>query len=135
MTSQSQEDKNNTIKEVNNKVDADNKVADAEIIETVEPSWSDRLLSADHWLRFAFMVLFVLILIVVSYLVIVLIALQFFWVLITTEGNDKLKAFGSSTSSYIHQALRFLTYNSNDKPFPFADWPEPEHADVDKEED
>jgi len=108
----------------------DNENVEAEIIETVEPSWKSRLLSVEHWLRFAFMVLFVVILSVVSYLIFALVVLQFVWALVAGEGNDKLRSFGSSVARFIHQVLRFLTYNTNDKPFPFADWPEPESKDV-----
>ena len=99
------------------------------MIDATEPSWSDRLLSAEHWLRFAFMVLFAIILGVASYVMAVLVILQFFWALIAGEGNDKLREFGSSLSQFIYQALRFLTYNSNDKPFPFSDWPDSEQND------
>lgn len=105
------------------------KTVEAESVETiddVEPSWKERLLSADHWLRFVFMVLFAIILGLVSYVITVLVILQFIWALVSGEGNDKLREFGSSLSQYIYQILRFLTYNSEDKPFPFADWPESE---------
>ncbi len=105
------------------------KGVEAEIVETVEPSWSERLLSADHWLRFAFMLLFAFILGIISYVVAAVVLLQFIWALVTGEGNDKLREFGSSASQYIYQILRFLTYNSEAKPFPFADWPESEKED------
>ena len=78
------------------------------------------------------MVLFLLILGVVSYLIVALVVLQFFWALIAGEGNDKLRDFGSSVARFILQVLRFLTYNTDDKPFPFADWPESENVDLDK---
>jgi len=107
------------------------KPVEAESVETidVEPKWSERLLSADHWLRFVFMVLFALILGVASYVITVLVIIQFVWALITGEANDKLREFGSCLSQYIYQMLRFLTYNSEEKPFPFADWPESEKQD------
>jgi hypothetical protein len=130
MTKQSQDDQGENSNEDIKIVDAEN--VEAEIIETVEPSWKDRLLSVDHWLRFAFMVLFLLILGVVSYLIVALVVLQFFWALIAGEGNDKLRDFGSSVARFILQVLRFLTYNTDDKPFPFADWPESENVDLDK---
>ena len=130
MTKQSQDDQGENSNEDIKIVDAEN--VEAEIIETVEPSWKDRLLSVDHWLRFAFMVLFLLILGVVSYLIVALVVLQFFWALIAGEGNDKLRDFGSSVARFILQVLRFLTYNTDDKPFPFADWPESENVDLDQ---
>ena len=94
-----------------------------------DTSWQGRLLSVDHWLRFVFMVLFAIILGVVGYVMTALVVLQFIWGLITGEGNDKLRDFGSSLSQYIYQTLRFLTYNTEDKPFPFADWPDSESKD------
>lgn len=113
------------------KTEKEPKQVEAESVETidVEPNWSERLLSADHWLRFVFMVLFAIILGVASYVIAALVLLQFVWALVTGEGNDKLREFGSSLSQYIYQMLRFLTYNSEDKPFPFADWPESEKHD------
>lgn len=83
-----------------------------------------RLLSADHWLRLAFMLLFALVLCVVTYVVATVVALQFIWHLAKGEANSRLKHFGRSLSRYIEQVLCFLTYNSEDKPFPFADWPD-----------
>lgn len=99
---------------------------DVDIIENKAPRWSERLLSVDHWLRFVFMVFFAIILGVVSYVITVLVVVQFIWALIAGEGNDKLREFGSALSHYIYQILRFLTYNTEDKPFPFNDWPESE---------
>jgi hypothetical protein len=112
------------------KVDAEK--TSEEKVESAEPSLKSRLLSVDHWLRFAFMALFILILSVVSYLIVALIVLQFFWALFAGEGNNKLKSFGDSASLFIFQVLQFLTYNSNEKPFPFADWPESKNVDQDK---
>jgi hypothetical protein len=102
---------------------------EAEIVDDKEPTWSERLLSVDHWLRFVFMVLFAIILGVAGYVISILVIIQFIWALVTGEGNDNLRAFGSSLSQYIYQMLRFLTYNTEEKPFPFADWPESEKAD------
>ena len=88
--------------------------------------WKERLLSADHWLRFVFMVLFAIISYLACYVIVVLVLLQFVWSLIAGKGNGKLRDLGSSLSRYMYQILRFLTYNTEDKPFPFSDWPESE---------
>ena len=108
-------------------------VTEAEIIEddTVNEKkpWVERLTSPDYWLRFVFMVLFGVIASVAVYVVTATVVLQFIWGLVAGEGNDKLKKFGSSISQYLYQILRFLTYNTEDKPFPFSDWPEGEQGD------
>ncbi|TQV67676.1 DUF4389 domain-containing protein [Exilibacterium tricleocarpae] len=82
--------------------------------------------SSKHWLRFLFMLLFALLLQVATAIMWVLVILQFLFALITGKDNAKLRAFGSSLCIYIYESLQFLTYNREDKPFPFADWPEPE---------
>lgn len=112
----------------------DPSVVDAEIIDESasanhshfdkpENDLKDKLLSADHWMRFVFMVLFASIAAVASYVVAVLIVIQFIFALFTGSHEERLRLFGSSISQYIFQILKFLTYNSEEKPFPFADWP------------
>ncbi|BFM20378.1 DUF4389 domain-containing protein [Gilvimarinus japonicus] len=81
--------------------------------------------SADHWIRLVFMILFAFILYVAAFVVGVLVLVQFLFALITGSDNSNLRQLGDSLTQYIAQTLRFLTYNSDDKPFPFADWPEP----------
>ncbi|MFT4610043.1 MAG: hypothetical protein ACJAUT_000282 [Cellvibrionaceae bacterium] len=140
MTKKTQDDQDKKLKEANKVAKAEsveatnveNEKPDAEKVELVAPLWKDRLLSVDHWLRFGFMALFILILSVVSYLIVGLVILQFCWALIAGEGNDKLRDFGSSVSRFILHVLRFLTYNTDIKPFPFTDWPESENDDLDK---
>ena len=68
------------------------------------------LLSSRHWLRLVFMLLFAALLQVASIIMWVLVVLQFFLSLITGQDNINLRRFG-------------LTYSSEEKPFPFADWP------------
>lgn len=95
---------------------------------------SDRLLSTDHWLRFVFMVLFAFVACVASYVVAVLIVIQFIFALVTGEGESRLRSFGGSLSTYLFQILQYLTYNSEEKPFPFKDWPESEDVDCDNQQ-
>lgn len=49
---------------------------------------------------------------------------QFLFSLFTGKANSALLELGSSLSKFIYQALEFLTYNTEEKPFPFADWPQ-----------
>lgn len=82
--------------------------------------------SGKHWLRLVYMVVFAICLQVASFVMGVLVVLQFLFALIKGEDNDHLRQFGSSLAKYIYESLQFLTYNSEEKPFPFADWPEPD---------
>lgn len=88
------------------------------------------LLSSHHWLRLVYMLLFALALQVASLVMWALVVIQFLFALITGSDNINLRTFGSSLSAYIYSALQFLTYNSEDKPYPFADWPEQKNLDT-----
>ena len=91
-----------------------------------ETHWNDHLTSSQHWLRLVFMILFAIIAGLACYIVGAVAILQFLWTLFTGKSNDKLRNFGGSLSQYVYQILRFLTYSSEQKPFPFSDWPEAE---------
>ncbi len=83
------------------------------------------LTSGKHWLRLIFMALYFFVLNAIAIpLMGLLIAVQFLFALITGSPNQAVTEFCSSLSQAIHQSLEFLTYNSEQKPFPFADWPE-----------
>lgn len=76
------------------------------------------------WIRGFFMCIFFAI---VYYLLILLIAaiaiFQFGSLLFTGKLNVLLIDFGQSLSVYSQQIISFLTYNSEQKPFPFTEWP------------
>lgn len=128
----------------------DSSIVDAEIVEDStagegksgpeknafeKSELKDRLLSSEHWLRFVFMVLFAVVACVASYVVATVIVIQFIFALVTGSGADRLTAFGGSLSTYLFQILQYLTYNSEEKPFPFQDWPVTEKTDSDPQQD
>lgn len=84
------------------------------------------LLCSTHWIRLVFMALFILFLQIASSVMLVVVVVQFLFSLVTGNDNSSLRQFGSSLSKFIYQTLQFLTYNSESKSFPFADWPEAE---------
>src|SRR5690554_7459944 len=77
------------------------------------------LLSSRHWLRLVFMLLFAALLQLAGIVMWVLVILQFLFSLISGKDNRNLRGFGASLSCYMYQTLKFLTYNSEEKPFPF----------------
>ena len=88
--------------------------------------FEEHIKSRTTWLRLLFMIVFVFLYGVSRIVVIAVVVLQFLWVLFTGETNDKLKAFGQSLATYTYQLVRYLTYNTDSRPFPFDDdWPSP----------
>jgi hypothetical protein len=52
------------------------------------------------------------------------VVLQFFCLLFTGETNKRLENLGQALASYTYQIIRYLTFNTEERPFPFdADWP------------
>lgn len=84
----------------------------------------ENLKSRATWLRLLFMIVFVLIYSLTRLVVGAVVVLQFLWVLFTGETNPRMKHFGASLATYTYQILLYLTYNSDERPFPFdLDWP------------
>lgn len=82
------------------------------------------LKSRGTWLRLFFMIVLAFIYGLSRIVVAAVIVLQFFWVLFTGETNVRLKKLGHSLATYTYQLVLYLTFNSEERPFPFdQDWP------------
>ena len=87
-------------------------------------SLAQNLKSRATWLRLFFMLVMALLYSVSRVVIGALVLLQFFWVLFTGRSNVRLLNFGQSLATYTYQIVRYLTYNTEERPFPFdADWP------------
>lgn len=76
------------------------------------------------WLRGLMMLVFAFCLGVAKFVMFVVVVFQFLSVLTSSGTNPKLLAFGQSLSCYQYEIMLFLTYNSEEQPFPVGDWPE-----------
>ncbi|MFK7864082.1 MAG: DUF4389 domain-containing protein [Pseudohongiellaceae bacterium] len=84
----------------------------------------DNLKQPSHWVRLPFMLAFgfVLYLIFVP-VVLVVMAAQILFALLTGESNRNLRSLGSVVQQYVSQIVEYITYNSDTRPYPFADFP------------
>jgi hypothetical protein len=46
--------------------------------------------------------------------------------LVTGEDPDRLRNFLADLNAFTFSALQYVTFNSDQRPFPFSDWPAPE---------
>jgi len=75
------------------------------------------------WMRVLFVVLFWIVF-HVSQLVIAAVAVaQCGFVLITSRPNQYLMQLGDSLSKYVAEILRYATFNTDQRPFPFNEFP------------
>lgn len=89
-----------------------------------EHSLTKNLKSKSIWLRLLFMVAITVIYSVSRVVVGAVIVAQFIWVLVTGDRNPKLLALGKSLGTYTNQVILYLTFYTEERPFPFdMDWP------------
>ncbi len=94
----------------------------------MEQKTKTHLLDPETWIRLLYMIVFGLLSILARMVVWIVAVLQFLLVLITGADNKNLRDLGQGAAKWTYQAFLFLTFNSNDKPFPFSDWPEIEES-------
>lgn len=81
------------------------------------------LLNANTWIRGAYMLLFGLLLVAARLIISLVVVVQFLFVLFTGSDNDNLRNLGQGLGKWVYQTLMFLTFNNEEKPFPFDEWP------------
>jgi hypothetical protein len=75
------------------------------------------------WKRLLFMILFTILYSAAEVVLAVVVIYQFLSLLLTSNKNDKVLSFGAQISKYAYQIFSYLTFNSEEKPFPIGDWP------------
>ena len=83
-----------------------------------------RLQKNETWQRGLYMLFFTFIYGVSKFIIIAVILFQFFTIILTGKTNEQLLKFGQNLSTYLYQITIFLTFNSEQRPFPFSDWPD-----------
>ncbi len=76
------------------------------------------------WVRLFFMIVFALLYGLSRLVICAVVVIQFFYVLLTGETKEQLKTFGHSLAIYSYEIIDYLTFNTEEKPFPFEGaWP------------
>lgn len=76
------------------------------------------------WMRGLFMLICCVLASVATFAGSVIVVLGFFYVLFTGEVNQQIRQAGQSLATYVYQIARYLTFNSDERPFPLGgDWP------------
>ena len=84
----------------------------------------DHVSDPDAWIRLVPMFLYAVILYLTLLVIAFVVAVQFLFRLLTGSVNARLSNFGGQLAAYAQQMVAFLTYHGEDKPYPFASWPQ-----------
>lgn len=80
--------------------------------------------SADFWLRLVYTLLLALVWQVTELLLVGVVILQIGYRLFTAKADARLAEFGASLAAYAAQIGRYVTCASEQKPWPFMEWPQ-----------
>ena len=78
------------------------------------------------WMRGLYIILFVILLRLADIILIAVVFFQFIHKLITGDTNERLLKLGQHIATYIYQIAQFLSFNSDQHPYPFGAWPKGE---------
>jgi nucleoside permease NupC len=75
------------------------------------------------WVRALFMLLMALAFHVAATVLGFVAVIQFLLMLLNGTPNVRLVTFGRSLGNYLRQIVNFLTFATEEMPFPFSEWP------------
>ncbi len=87
------------------------------------------------WLRLLFMIVLSVAFNLAEFITFAVVAFQFLASLFTGQPNDRLTRFGRNLAHYLQQITVYLTFTTEEKPFPFTPWPDEAHEESPVDED
>lgn len=81
------------------------------------------LMNCNTWIRLAYMLLFSVLLMAARLVITLVVVIQFLLVLVIGSDNENLRNLGQGLAKWVYETVMFLTFNSEEKPFPFDEWP------------
>ena len=84
------------------------------------------LKNVNQWTRILYMILFAVIFNVASFVIGAVVLGQALFAILTGGQNDNVQKLASGLAQFIYEIVSFLTYTTEEKPFPFNSWPEVE---------
>ncbi|MBL6946450.1 MAG: DUF4389 domain-containing protein [Rhodospirillales bacterium] len=88
-----------------------------------ERSVLDHVQNKDTWLRLVFMILYGIVFVISKYVVFLAAAVQFLFKLFTGKVQPQIQGLGFSLAVFLRETTEYLTFRSEQKSYPWADWP------------
>lgn len=79
-------------------------------------------------IRWIFMLLFLVVSRIIGACVALIAVFQLFYSLVVRNPNANVVSFGKDLSIYLAEIVQFLSYVTEEKPWPFSPWPRPDTA-------
>ena len=89
-----------------------------------DESHTDESKEESTWLRLVFILLFAVAFNIASYVLALVVLVQFLAKVFSGRTMPAVTGFGQNLATYVYGIIRFLTFRSSDMPWPFAPWPD-----------
>jgi hypothetical protein len=97
---------------------------DADFDDDDQASIEENLRNRSTWKRFLFMIVVAVLFWLGVVVGLIVILLQFFWVLFTGRTKKEFSAVGRQLAEYSREIVLYMSFNTDERPFPFdRDWP------------
>lgn len=97
---------------------------DADFDDFDDASFEENLRNRSTWKRFLFMIVVAVLFWLGVIVGLMVILLQFLWVLFTGRTKKEFSAVGRQLAEYSKEIVLYLSFNTDERPFPFdRDWP------------
>ena len=87
------------------------------------------------WLRLVFMIVLSIAYGLAELVILAVVVFQFLASLFAGRPNDQLARFGRNLARYLQQIIVYVTFATEEKPFPFMPWPDEPHEETPVEDD
>ncbi|OGT29437.1 MAG: hypothetical protein A2W28_06300 [Gammaproteobacteria bacterium RBG_16_51_14] len=85
----------------------------------------ENAIKVDVWIRGLFILVFgIIFYFLLFWLILLLVLFQFITKVITGNLNEQLMQFSTGLTRYAFQILNYITFQSEERPFPFSPWPQ-----------
>jgi hypothetical protein len=95
----------------------------------------DNVTRSSIWLRLFFMIVLCIAYGVAELVTSAVVVFQFLASLFAGKPNDRMAHLGRNLAGYFQQITVYMTFATEEKPFPFAPWPDEPHEEASVEED
>ncbi len=79
------------------------------------------------WLRLVSMIVLAVAFNITEIVIFAVVVFQFLATLFTRKPNTQFTRFGRNLARYLQQIITFMTFVTEEKPFPFSRWPDEPH--------
>ncbi|MGI9401049.1 MAG: DUF4389 domain-containing protein [Rhizobiaceae bacterium] len=93
----------------------------------MDPNLKHKLTRPSIWMRLRTMIVLAIAFYIAEFVIFAVVIFQFFVTLFTRKPNEHFTRFGRNMARYLQQVTAYLTFASEEKPFPFSPWPDKPH--------